>query len=178
MLVFNVELDDDEDDEAADNGEVIEPSDPFGDDDDCVDDCEFWRDKLPLPFVVLPFCDEILPLADPLCVAEPLLLCVIIVVFGGAANFGIVLDTVRNLRGNTTSETSSFGYINNSRCGSFWMSVLFFEMNPSKSIGSTTEGLFRTALSRTTCDTVSRSWAAIPGLFKPRVNFLSVILVV
>lgn len=31
------------------------------------------------------------------------------------------------------------------------------------------------ALSRTTWDTVSRSWAAIPGLWRPRVNFRSVI---
>lgn len=35
--------------------------------------------------------------------------------------------------------------------------------------------LTRTALSRTTCETVSRNWAAIPGLFKPSVNFRSAI---
>jgi len=35
-----------------------------------------------------------------------------------------------------------------------------------------------TVLSRTTCDTVSRSCAAMPGLPRPRVNFLSLILVV
>lgn len=30
--------------------------------------------------------------------------------------------------------------------------------------------------SRTTCEMFSLSWAAIPGLFNPRVNFLSVIV--
>lgn len=34
-----------------------------------------------------------------------------------------------------------------------------------------------TVLSRTTCDTVSRSCAAMPGFPRPRVNFLSLILV-
>lgn len=33
-----------------------------------------------------------------------------------------------------------------------------------------------TALSRTTCDTDSRSWAAMPGLWRPRVNLRSVML--
>lgn len=36
--------------------------------------------------------------------------------------------------------------------------------------------LTRTALSRTTCETVSRNCAAIPGLLRPRVNFLSAIV--
>lgn len=35
--------------------------------------------------------------------------------------------------------------------------------------------LTSTALSRTTCETDSRNWAAIPGLFKPRVNLRSAI---
>jgi len=42
----------------------------------------------------------------------------------------------------------------------------------------TTGDLTCTVLSRTTCDTVSRSCAAMPGLPRPRVNFLSLILVV
>lgn len=35
--------------------------------------------------------------------------------------------------------------------------------------------LTSTALSRTTCETVSRNWAAIPGLLSPRINFRSAI---
>lgn len=100
MLVFNVELDEDDDEDVADSGEVIEPNEPFGED-DCVDESEFCLDKLPLPLAfpfAFPFCEEMLPLCD-----DTLLLCVIIVVFGGALNFGIVLEIVRNLRGNTTS---------------------------------------------------------------------------
>lgn len=39
------------------------------------------------------------------------------------------------------TETSSFGYMSSSRCGSFCINVLFFNMNPSKSIGSAMIGL-------------------------------------
>lgn len=43
-------------------------------------------------------------------------------------------------------------------------------------MSTTLASLTRTALSRTTCDTVSRNWAAMPGLFKPRVNLRSAII--
>lgn len=46
----------------------------------------------------------------------------------------------------------------------------------SRKFMSTSTSLTRTALSRTTCETVSRNWAAMPGLFKPRENLRSAIL--